>query len=257
MTNLVDIHCHILPYVDDGAMRVEESDRMLEMQFAQGVRTICLTPHMRKGFFETSDDVVIERFYQLNEHIKKLKIPIRVFLSREYFCDSLFAEKLMRGDVICLGEGKHLLMEFSQSSSEESIYSYVRLAMECGGIPLIAHVERYPVLWQSTELVSGLVEMGAKIQINAGSVLGREGFKEASYCKKLIKQGLVHVVASDAHDPEYRPPELSKCAKFIAKKYGNAYAKRLMCINPLAILTDTEGEIEYAGNRIGTAGSSL
>ena len=84
------------------------------------------------------------------------------------------------------------------------------------------------------------------IQMNAGSVLGREGRKQASYCRKLIKAKLVHVIASDAHDPEQRPPELERCFHYLEKEAGNSYAENLMHNGPLQILLGIEGDTNHA-----------
>ena len=85
-------------------------------------------------------------------------------------------------------------------------------------------------------LVQDLIDMGALIQVNGSSILAREGFKQASWVKKLLKEGLVHVVGSDAHDSESRPPEMDKVADFLEKKVGTEYARELLRINPLTIL---------------------
>ena len=105
----------------------------------------------------------------------------------------------------------------------------------------MAHAERYQVLWQSPDLAEELIELGARIQMNVSSILGREGRRQASYCKKLLKRHLVHVVASDSHDTELRPPELAACAAHLERKYGAAYAQELMHTNPINILYP-EGE---------------
>ena len=105
----------------------------------------------------------------------------------------------------------------------------------------MAHAERYMLLWESPDLVEELVEdLGAKIQMNISSILGREGRRQAAYCKKLLKRRLVYVVASDAHDPDDRPPELNVCKVHLEKKYGADYAQQLMSSNPLHILSGEE-----------------
>lgn len=242
MTKLVDLHCHILPYVDDGALRSAESDALLEMLFRQGVRVLCATPHLRKGMFETPDEEIRIQFSELQERAAGRSCPMRLFLSREYHCDDLFRERLHAAEVLCLGEGNTLLIEFSSRHSYEKIRDWVSAVLEQGYRPLIAHVERYPALFGNPDHVSALIGQGAVIQMNAGSILGREGFRQALWSRKLLKEGLVHVVASDSHDPEDRPPELDACEHYLRKKVGESYTQALLRDNPIQILSTIEGE---------------
>lgn len=242
MTKIVDLHCHILPYVDDGALRCEESDELLEMLFQQGVRVLCATPHLRKGMFETPDEEIQAQFADLLKRADRLGERMTLLLSREYHCDDLFRERLEAGNVLCIGAGNTVLMEFSSRHTFEDILSWVEGVRQRGYSPLIAHIERYPALNGSPEKVSALIQSGAKIQMNAGSILGREGFRQALWSKRLLKKSLVHVVASDSHDPELRPPELDACMKVLRKIVGSDDAMALLRDNPIKILSRIEGD---------------
>lgn len=242
MTKIVDLHCHILPYVDDGALRCEESDELLEMLFQQGVRVLCATPHLRKGMFETPDEEIQAQFADLLKRADRLGERMTLLLSREYHCDDLFRERLEAGNVLCMGAGNTVLMEFSSRHTFEDILSWVEGVRRRGYSPLIAHIERYPALNGSPEKVSALIQSGAKIQMNAGSILGREGFRQALWSKRLLKKSLVHVVASDSHDPELRPPELDACMKVLRKIVGSDDAMALLRDNPIKILSRIEGD---------------
>lgn len=237
MVGIADIHCHLLPYVDDGAQHKQESLKLLKMQYKQGVRTICFTPHLRTRMFETPDEEIAEQFEHMKERAGTLNRRMEFYLSREYFCDGEFIRRLESGNVLHMGLGRFVLTEFSHSYSEQQIFEYIEIIRGCGYKPLLAHIERFPVLRKSPEQIRDLISMGAKIQVNAGSILGREGLKQAAWCRRLLKEKLVHVVASDAHDPEMRPPELDKCAAYLERKYGDTYAKRLLRSNPLKILS--------------------
>lgn len=238
MIRIADIHCHILPYVDDGAEQKEESMALLESQFKQGVRVICVTPHLRRGMFETPDEVLFEQFKRLREQARAFKGKIHLYLSREYYCDSSFVQRVEDGHVIPMGNGPYLLTEFSTRYSKEEVYEFIKLIRKAGYRPLIAHVERFPEL-KDLKCVERMIHLGAKIQVNAGSLLGREGILQALWTRKLIKNHLVHVVASDAHDMETRPPELIKAARYLKKFVGEAETKNLLYENPLTILNLT------------------
>lgn len=237
---LADIHCHILPYVDDGAEHVEEMEKLLRVDAEQGIQVVCATPHLRHGMFESTDEAVREQFKRAADFIGREELPITLCLGREYFCDAHFFERTKTGTIIPLGSGNTVLTEFSGGYTSETIVKYTKAVMEAGYAPLIAHVERYGSL--DADGVSRLRDLGAMIQINAGSVLGREGLRRKRYVWGLMKRDLVDVVASDAHDPVYRPQELGTCAVKIENKLGQTYAQKVLWDVPLKILSLDEGE---------------
>lgn len=242
MTKFVDLHCHILPYVDDGAFRTKESERLLDMLYFQGARSICVTPHLRHRMFETPDEEILVQFDELQAYAAQRSYPVHLFLSREYHCDTRLQACLESGTVRPLGEGNSILIEFSQLHDFATILEWVARVRTNGYQPLIAHVERYPGLDGSLDRASELIQNGALLQMNASSVLGREGLRQARWSKKLLKESLIHVIASDAHDPMERPPLLDACHRYLRKKVGDAYADALMRDNPMQIISTTEKE---------------
>ena len=237
MVPIADIHCHLLPYVDDGAEHASEMEELLLSQAEQGVEVICFTPHLRTGMFTSSDEDVLRRFGQAKEFVHMRDLPIWLYLSREYYCDKTFLERLETGELMTMGRGNTLLMEFSGRYDVDTICGYIRRAIAAGYLPLAAHVERYPAIVSDAGQVERLIDAGAKIQVNAGSLLGREGLRQKLFSWKLLKLGLVDVVASDAHDPRYRPPELRECARKIESKMGQACARKVLWEGPLKILS--------------------
>ena len=237
MKSIADIHCHLLPYVDDGAEHTAEMEEMLTSQAEQHVEVICFTPHLRTKMFTSSDDDIYRRFVQAEEFVRRNQLPIRLYVGREYYCDENFLERLELGGILTLGGGDALLIEFSGRYDTDTICEYIRRTEQAGYLPLAAHVERYPAIGASVDQVKRLIDAGAKIQINASSLLGREGLRHKLFCWKLLKLGLVDVVASDAHDPKYRPPILGECARKIETKMGQACAQKVLWDNPLQILS--------------------
>ncbi len=153
MTSQADIHCHLIPYVDDGAQTAQVSEELIDMLCAQGVRTICCTPHLRRGMFETSDETVRMQFEKLKERAEKAGHgDISFFLSREYHADRLLLSALEKGTVIPYGESSNILLEFSNSHPLSDIHWFIRTVLDAGFRPLIAHVERYMQLWKARSL---------------------------------------------------------------------------------------------------------
>jgi protein-tyrosine phosphatase len=234
MENLTDLHCHILPYVDDGAENLAEALEMLRMEQQQGVRTVVLTPHSRTGMFETGAAEILRQFDRLKTLAAETEgcERLTLLLGREYHCDAAFARRLAAGGVMTLGAGSALLMEFSSRHSAQDVFSYVAAAAQAGYQPVIAHVERYPCIRQQPENARALVQAGVWLQINASSVLGQEGWQQKRLCRWLMREDLVRFVGSDAHHIDYRPPNLGACARYVEKKMGAAYAQRIFHRHP-------------------------
>ena len=239
--NIIDIHCHILPYVDDGAANLEEALTLLQLEAQQGVTEICLTPHLRHKMFESSDEKLREKFNQLQDAAWDQNIPIKLHLSREYYYDDHFKKALKEKNVLPMG-GDVLLTEFSYSSDYQTLHAAAEEILNAGFIPLFAHVERYKAFQDDPDCGKPLVEMGVLLQMNADSIIGQDGRKTKLLSERLLKTGCIHVVASDAHDTENRVPNLKKCADYLEKKIGRAGTHRLMYDNPLAILNSLEEE---------------
>lgn len=231
---MIDIHCHLLPYVDDGANDLEEAVELLRLEAEQGVTALCVTPHLRLGMFETPDEKITAQY----ERLKGLAAEkgLQIFLSREYHWDELLAEKLGDRTLLPIGD-RTLLVEFSFRHSAAQMLEAAGQVRRCGYTPLIAHVERYPAATE--ELIRGLREAGALIQVNADAVLGYDGRALKRSTWDLLKAGLVDVIASDAHSPDERPPRLRECFAFLQKKLGEAQAGKLLLEKPEALLQAT------------------
>lgn len=228
---LSDIHCHILPYVDDGARTLDEAKKMILEQIEQGVSTVYLTPHLRTDYFEKSDESIISEFNELCLAVKDY--DIKLYLSREYFCDNNFLERLAKGDVLTLSEQNHILVEFSYMDTEGYILECIQNIVELGYIPILVHIERFKVFQsKKSDIISKLISQGAMIQINTESVLGKMGFKIKSLTKYWLKNDLVHFIASDCHRLDMRVPDLGKCAKYLSKKISKQQFEQIFYINP-------------------------
>ena len=249
MRNLYDIHCHLVPYVDDGAFTMEEAMELLEMQYEQNVRTIIVTPHARTRMFETPEEKVESRFLKLKKAAAAdpMLKELRLYLGREYYCDKTFRELLESGEFVrTMGPTKAVLIEFSTQGTMTIDYMVqsVEMLIRKELIPVIAHVERYVPVQENPENLRTLKELGAWIQVNSASILGKEGWRSKRLAMKILKAGLADLIASDAHHVEFREPNLGDCARFIERKLGASEAERLFQKNPAKLLgTDNiEGE---------------
>lgn len=236
MNGLIDIHCHMVPGVDDGARNFKTVRQMLIAQRKQGVSRIIVTPHMRIGMFETPQEVINRRFFKMQLLVQKMQIRMKLYLGCEYHSSSSMIRDLKEGTRPTMAGSRYVLTEFSAAHTYEHIRARVYELIVKGYIPILAHIERYPALMDHFDLVEELKEMGALMQISSSAVLGEAGWKSKKLCKQLIKDDFVDFIASDAHDMDQRRPNLGECAEYLEKKAGTDYVKRVMKRNPYRIL---------------------
>lgn len=231
--NLIDIHCHILPKVDDGPDSVEESLKILKDMKRQGIKHVIVTPHYRPEMFEPSMKRVIYSY----RHLRDIAYDMGVSMSLgcEYYRNEQIIEHMDNRKRPVMAGSRYVLIEFSMNDLFPTIRNYVYELITHGYQPIIAHVERY-FCCQKMEKIQELKDMGALVQLNAGSVLGEEGWKLKIFCLDLMKKDLVDFVASDTHNTSDRKLNLKKCASYVTKKMGKQYAERIFFNNPLNIL---------------------
>lgn len=232
VSGLTDVHCHILPYVDDGAENLEEAIQLIHAQIEQGVNTIYCTPHLRYKMFETPQEKIDMQFSRLCEVASSIPNAPKLYLSREYHCDKSLVELLKNGKIRPLRNGTHLLIEFSNRHSKTDIYKYLQLVKSVGLTPVIAHIERYRCFLDEPHFADELCNQGYVLQMNAEAILGKNGFKQKLFCKKQLKRGTISLIASDSHHINYREPNLGKCAMYLKHKLSEEEWNKLFFENP-------------------------
>ena len=234
---MIDLHCHILPGIDDGAKSLEEAVEMCRMAAAEGCRTMIATPHQRRGTWWNGDR---ESIVGLARALPAaLGSELRVLVGGEVHVDSeLLAEveRLPGGGILTLAGSRYLLIEFdTQGRAGEAIHLVHELVV-AGWRPIVAHPELIPWLSGDLDLVKRLVALGALVQVTAMSVTGDFGRGPMAETHTLIDEGLVHFVASDCHGVQRRPPGLRRACRTIAGRWGAEAARRLTSDNPRAVV---------------------
>jgi protein-tyrosine phosphatase len=234
--NYVDIHCHIMFGVDDGPDEIQTSREMLVTAHSEGIRKIVATPHYHPGKCTMQYEELSKKFEDFKNMAKGICPDLKLYLGREVYYTSDILQELEEDSNISMNNTKYVLLEYQPSAE----YSYLRTSINnvCqeGYIPIIAHVERYMCILKDWERIYELKNMGAAIQVNANSVIGEAGTTVKKVIKKLMKNGLVDLVATDAHSNGKRAPRMQECAKYICKKYGQEYAQAVLCDNAECIL---------------------
>ncbi len=232
---MVDIHCHLLYGVDDGAKTLEMSKQMLSDAAEQGVTDLIVTPHYRQGMF-LYDPVAIQAAFDVAfEEAKKRRI--RLYLGCEYHVDNDMIKNLQSGLCPTLAGSEYVLAEYSHASTFQQIRNSLEALLSAGYIPVIAHAERYDVFVKDVKLLRECRNMGAMVQINANSVLGKDGSSAKKPSRLILKENLASVVASDSHNMTDRCSRMEECRNYIAKEYGWNTAWELFASNPLLMIS--------------------
>lgn len=233
---LTDVHCHLLPGVDDGASSGKEMKEMLQMEYAQGVRNIIFTPHYRKDMFETPTDDIRRKFLKVKKILEDSGIDMNVYLGRECYAGSRLPEMLEKDKYLFMNRTRFVLVEFPYKQTFQNIRSQVYDLLVQGVVPILAHVERYSCLVEKADRIGELIELGAYIQVNAGSIIGDSGWSQKRFCHKLMKKNYIHFVGTDAHDTKHRKVNLGPCKEYVERKMGAAYAEQLFIQNPQMLM---------------------
>lgn len=210
---MVDIHTHVIPFVDDGSPSLEESIKMVKHEIDIGVNTIICTPHHINRRYEKTVEEIKEKFLLLKKEVEKQNLPVKLLLGQEicYTHREDQIKMLKEGKLLTLDNSERILLEFSFHREPEDVIDIVYNFSVNGYQVIIAHVERYE--WMTFDKVAALKKEGALIQINSNSYLGLTSWKEKRFARKLIKHDLVDFVASDTHS--FRESTLDKAYKKI------------------------------------------
>ena len=240
---MIDIHSHIVFDVDDGPQDWAESKALLEEAYAQGVRTIVSTSHRRKGMFETPEDEIAKNFKVVKELAKEIAPDLRILYGAEIYYTSDILDKLENNLIPKLNDTRYALIEFSMNTPYREIHNALTNVLMLGITPVIAHIERYDALENNEKRVKELINMGCYTQVNSSSILKPKLFGDTyKFMKKraryFLEKDLVHIVASDMHNLDSRPPYMKEAYEIVSKKYGLDKARELFILNPEKIIKD-------------------
>jgi len=230
---MIDIHSHILPELDDGSRSLEESIAMVRMAAGNGTTDMVATPHAN---LEYSFDPEL-----VQAKIAELQAACGDAVLIHYGCDFHLTTDNIRdalGDPrkYSIDHNGYLLVEFSDLLIPRTTGEIFRQMLDAGLRPIVTHPERNPLLQRRLAEIEEWVRMGCLMQVTALSFAGRFGRESKSVSEEMMQRGLVHVVASDAHDTAHRPPTLKEIFSHLAKDYGEQTAVALLEENPRAIL---------------------
>lgn len=230
-----DIHSHMLFGVDDGARSSKQMCQMLDMAYDDGVRLLCLTPHYHPGYFGENREAAEKAFAELRAYGEKYP-DLELHLANELRWTHSAIEWLDLEQCRTLGDSLAVLVDFSALEREKDIMNGLDRLLSAGYEPILAHVERYQNLRGKWDTLEQLKRRGVRLQITAGALTGASGLRSGWHAKELARRKLADFVASDAHDPERRRPEISGAYRWLRKKCEETYADALCYENARALL---------------------
>lgn len=237
---MIDIHCHILPNVDDGSESLEESIAMAKIAESEGITKIINTSHCHFDFkYKKGNELKLE-LEKFNQALKEENINIEVLLGNELYYTSDLIERFDELDFFSMNNSKYILMEFSPINFPKNIEDVIYEIKIRGYIPIIAHAERYKQVQEDVNIVLDCIKEGALIQVNASSILGKNGEKAEDTSKKLLDNNMVHFVATDAHSSNRRRPLIKDSYNYILKNYGKEVSEKLFIENPTAVIENRD-----------------
>jgi protein-tyrosine phosphatase len=233
---MIDLHCHLLPGIDDGASDVEVALEMARIAVADGIRTTACTPHIYPGLFENASAGIAARVSELQRRLREEGVDLSLVVGADAHLTPELLGRLRAGTAPTLADSRYFLLEPSHTVATPRFAEAVFDFVAAGYVPVITHPERLAWIRPHYAAFASLVQGGTWMQVTAGSLCGRFG-KDAQYFgQKMLDDGLVHILGTDAHGARQRAPLLNEGREAAEKWVGAEEAQRLVGERPQAIL---------------------
>jgi protein-tyrosine phosphatase len=228
----VDIHCHLVPHVDDGPGSWEESLKMARMAADDGIGTIVATPHQLGNFGRNQPDMIRAGVAHLRQLLREHNVPLTVLPGADVRVEEALVPNLKKGTVLTLADRrKHVLLELPH----ELYFPLTSVLADLRAIritAILSHPERNHGLQSDRHVIGQMVAAGCLMQVTAGSLVGTFGTDSQRTAEWMLRRGLVHFVATDAHGAEARRPLLHRAYQRVVRLLGQPAAEELFCRNP-------------------------
>ncbi|HEX5755245.1 MAG TPA: CpsB/CapC family capsule biosynthesis tyrosine phosphatase [Arenimonas sp.] len=235
---MIDLHCHMLPGIDDGAPDLEVSLAMARCAVEDGITLTACTPHIYPGLYENDKPGIEAAITALRRALAEAGIPLQLTIGADTHLAPDLVASIRGGRVPTLAGSRYLLFEpphhVAPPRFEESVFNL----MAAGYVPVITHPERLSWIETHYAVFGRLVHAGAWIQVTAGAVTGRFGRRPKYWAERLLDEGLVHILATDSHHIDKRPPLLAEGRDAAASRLGAFEAEHLVLTRPRGIVDD-------------------
>lgn len=236
---LIDLHCHILPGIDDGAPDLSASLDMARAAVADGVLVLACTPHILPGLYHNTGPQIRKAVADLQRVLDEEGIALRLVTGSDAHMTPDFVAGVRSGHLLCLNDSRYVLVEPPHHVAPLRLEEFFFGLLVAGCVPVLTHPERLSWIEGHYPVIQRLVRGGVWMQITAGSLTGAFGRSAQRWAMRMLEEGCVHILASDAHDTKRRPPNLSKGRDMAAQRVGAREAQHLVLTRPMGILENT------------------
>jgi protein-tyrosine phosphatase len=217
---VIDLHCHILPGIDDGAKDVSVSLAMARASVEQGVTAIACTPHILPGLYHNSGPAIRQATQELQDIFAREGIPLQLVTGADVHMTPDFVAGLRSGRLLSIADSRYVLVEPPHHTAPPQLEEFFFNLVMAGYVPILTHPERLSWVPSRYEMIKRLVRGGVWMQVTAGSFAGAFGPNALYWAERMLDEGCIHLLASDAHDAERRPPTLAAGREIVAKRVG-------------------------------------
>jgi len=235
---VIDLHCHILPGIDDGASDLTVSLEMARAFVEQDVTVVACTPHILPGLYHNTGDSIRTAVHNLQAVLDQEGIPLVLVPGADAHMAPDFIAGLRSGRVLSLADSRYVLVEPPHHTAPPQLEDFFFKLVVEGYVPILTHPERLSWVPSRYDTIKRLVSAGVWMQITAGSLAGGFGRNALYWAQRMLDEGIVHLLATDAHDAERRPPDLAMGRDLAADRVGAEEAQRLVETRPAGILKD-------------------
>ncbi len=236
---MIDLHCHILPGIDDGAADLPTALMMARAFVADGVTTVACTPHILPGLYHNTGPQIRQAVAALQLELDREEIPLELITGADVHVVPDFVGGLRDGRLLTLGDTRYVLVEPPHHTAPARLEDMFFGLLVAGYVPILTHPERLSWINAHYDVMKRLVAGGVWMQITAGSLKGSFGRQPLYWAERMLDEGCVHILATDAHDMKRRPPILGTGRDLAAKRIGDNEAEHLVLTRPRGIVADT------------------
>jgi protein-tyrosine phosphatase len=233
---MIDVHLHILPGVDDGPATLDDALSLARSLVQEGVQMAVATPHYNDEYPQLPACEIRERVGDLQRELDRNAIPLRLLAGHEALIQPGLTADVQSGRLATLNGSRYLLLELWNSSWMPETERVIFELRVLGIVPVLAHPERYLAIQQDSNRLKSLIEQGVLAQLTAGSLVGMQGKTARKCAEMLLKRGLIHCIASDAHGPGRRPPAIRQGMQAAERIVGRVQAAQLIEAYPAALV---------------------
>ena len=240
---MLDLHCHMLPGIDDGAPDLATALGMARMAFDDGIRTVACTPHIYPGMYDNTAPGIRAAIADFQSKLDEAGIGLKLVEGADVHLDTDLAGAIRADRVPTLAGSRYLLLEPPHHVAPPGFESRVFELMTAGITPVITHPERLSWVEDHYDLFLRLVDRGAWMQVTAGALTGRHGRRPKYWGERFVGEGKTHLIATDAHDTRRRPPLLAEGREAAAKLVGSDEATHLVVTRPAGIVANAAPDL--------------